>query len=191
MLSDLRIRFRSLFRRATVEHELDDELRSHVDQQVERYMRARMCRKEALRRVRLEFGGIEQVREDCRDARGVSFFKSLAQDLRYAVRQMRQSPAFTLLTMLIMTLGIGINTTIFSLVYHVLLEPLSFPQANHLFAIWARSDAEGNARIASSGLDFLDYHDHTKSCRPASAGAPTIRSGFLCRWIPPTKLPST
>jgi putative ABC transport system permease protein len=88
---------------------------------------------------------------------------TLIQDLRFALRQMRRSPAFTLLTTLILTLGIGINTAIFSLVYHILLEPLPFPQPDQLYAVWARSDAEGNARIASSGPDFLDYHDQTKS----------------------------
>jgi len=84
MLSSLSIRLRSLFHRARVELELDDELRFHMDQQAEKYMHAGMSREEALRCVRLEFGGIEQVREDCRDALGVSFPESLAQDLRYA-----------------------------------------------------------------------------------------------------------
>src|SRR5580704_8254961 len=130
MLSDLYIRLRSLFRRAEVEQELDDELRFHREQQAGKYMRAGMSRDEALRKVRLDFGGLEQVKEDCRDARGVSFLESLAQDLRYGFRMLAKAPAFTAIIILTLTLGIGANTAIFTLVNAVMLRsiPVRDPQ---------------------------------------------------------------
>ncbi len=70
MLSDLLFRFRSLFRRSTVEKELDEELRFHLEQQVEKHLRSGLTREEAMRRSRLEFGGLDQVSENCREARG-------------------------------------------------------------------------------------------------------------------------
>ena len=124
MLSDLYIRVRSLFRRTKVEAELDDELRFHQEQQADKYLRAGMSQEEALRQVRLDFGGFEQVKEDCREARGTSFIESLAQDLRYGLRMLGRSPAFTAIIILTLTLGIGANTAIFTLVDAVMLRSL-------------------------------------------------------------------
>ena len=75
MLDDLRFRLRALFRRKAVETELEEELRFHFDQEVEKYMRSGMTEEEARRRARLAFGGHEQVKEDCREARGTSFIE--------------------------------------------------------------------------------------------------------------------
>ena len=70
MLSDLVFRFRSLFRRGAVENELDEELRFHLEQQVERHVRSGLTREEATRQTRLQFGGLGHVKEDCRESRG-------------------------------------------------------------------------------------------------------------------------
>jgi hypothetical protein len=115
MLTDLLFRFRSLFRRKTVEEELDDELRFHFDREVEKHMNSGLAREEALRRARLAFGGLDQVKEECRQARGVSALETTIQDLRYAIRGMRRSPAFTAVAVLTLGLGTGAISTVFTL----------------------------------------------------------------------------
>jgi putative ABC transport system permease protein len=132
MLSDLYIRLRSLFHRAKVEEDLDDELRFHIEKQMEKYLQIGASRDEASRRVRLEFGGIEQVKEDCREARGVTVVETLIQDTRYALRAFRRTPSFTVVVLVTLALGIGANTAIFSLVDGIMLRPLPYPHSDEI-----------------------------------------------------------
>jgi hypothetical protein len=90
MLSDILIRLRAQFRRSEVDGELDDEMRFHFDQLVEKFVQAGLPVAEARRRANLEFGGFEQVKQECREARGTYFLETLARDISYSLRMLRK-----------------------------------------------------------------------------------------------------
>ncbi|HEY6386599.1 MAG TPA: permease prefix domain 1-containing protein, partial [Candidatus Acidoferrum sp.] len=132
MFSDLLFRFRALFQRKTVEAELDEELRSHFVNQVEQFIASGVPREQAIRRARLEFGGYEQLKEECRDARGVNFIETLIRDVRFGFRAMKRSPGLTLVAVLSLALGIGANTAMFSLLDAILLKSLPVQNPSRL-----------------------------------------------------------
>jgi len=157
VFNDLFFRLRSLLRREVVESEMDAELRFHFDQQVAKHIKSGLTREEAIRRARIEFGGHEQLKEQCRDARGVNFIETLLQDVRYALRMLRSSPGFTAVTILTLALGIGANTAIFSVIDSVLLRPLPYGNPGSLVLIWETCSQPANFHNVVSPPDFLDW----------------------------------
>jgi predicted permease len=139
MISDLLYRMRALFRRKSMEAELGEELRAHFEHQVEKHIQSGLTREEAARRARMEFGGLEQVKEECREARGVSLVESAARDVSYAVRILRHRPVFAAVAVLTLALGIGANTAMFSVMDVMLLRalPVKNPQELVEFVRWA------------------------------------------------------
>ncbi len=124
--------WRRLLQRGRVERQLEAELRDHLERLADDYRRSGLSEQEARRKARLEFGGLEQVKEDCRDARGTRWLEEIAQDLRYGLRLLRQSPAFTLVAVASLALGIGANSAIFALVDGVLLKTLPVREPERL-----------------------------------------------------------
>jgi len=147
--------WRRFLKRDRMERQLEAELRFHLERQVADKIRDGMTETEARRSARMEFGGLDQVKEECRDARGTRWIETLMQDMRFALRTLLRSPAFTTVAVLTLALGIGANTAVFTVVHGVLLRPLPFPEPEKLFLI---SDLpRNNPYLTAAGLSDRDY----------------------------------
>jgi predicted permease len=182
MWSDLNIRIRSLFRKDRVEEELDDELRFHLEHQLEKYVSNGMSREEARRQIRLEFGTIDQVKEQCRDAQGIAMLTTLAQDVRYGLRILRRSPGFTAMTVLILALGIGANTAVFSILDAVLLRPLPYKNADRLVVVWQRVPPEKIGMVFDTYRMFDEWSRSSHSFEKLAAATWARDAGALLSW---------
>src|SRR6195256_7090854 len=135
-------------------------------------MTAGATRSEAERCARMEFGSIDGARDDCRQARGVSFVDALGQDLRYALRVLRRSPGFALLCIGIMAVGIGANTAIFSVVNAVLLRPLPYREPTQLVRVYSEFPTMQLRKFWLSPPELLDIQKEAKSWEAIGAWAP-------------------
>jgi putative ABC transport system permease protein len=164
----LPLRLRSLLRRGQVEQELDEELRYHLERQIEENLGKGMADREARQAALRAMGGIEQQKERCRDMRRVNFIEDLMQDLRYGLRVLAKSPVFTAVGVLTLALGIGANTAIFSVVNGLLLRPLPFRDAGRLVMLWEVSP-EGRHQNTTSRANFRAWREQNTAFESMAA----------------------
>jgi putative ABC transport system permease protein len=153
---------RNLFFPRSVEVDLDREVHSHLEMLTEENIRAGMQPKEAQRAARLELGGVEQVKEQVREERVGNWLRSVISDCRCGVRQLQKNPGFTTVTVLTLALGVGANTAMFSMVYGVVLRPLPFKDAGHLYTLWERNTKMGYEQNPPAAGNFRDWRDRNR-----------------------------
>ncbi len=142
--------YQRLFQRARTEGQLDAELRFHLERQIADYVASGIAPEEARRRARLEFGGLDQVKEECRDVGAARFVETVIQDLRYGLRQLRGNPGFTAVAVITLALGIGANTAIFSVINAVMLRMLPVRQPARLVQIGFQGKHAGESFVGES-----------------------------------------
>src|ERR1700745_1068687 len=157
------LRLRSLFHWAEADQELDDELRDHLQRKTEEYVAKGMTQEEEHRLAGLDLGGMEENKENCRDARRVNWIQDVSQDLHFGLRMLRKSPGFTAIAGLTLAFGIGTNIAVFSMVNALLLHPYRFHNLDSLVLLWQNRDIdEGpDARRISLG-DVTDLRANSQ-----------------------------
>jgi putative ABC transport system permease protein len=160
-LRTLFLRVRNLFHREHLDSELNDELATHLAMHVDDNISAGMAPEEARRDALLKLGGIEQAKESFRDHRGLPFLETLLQDVRFGLRTLRRAPGFAAIAILTLALGIGSTTAIFSVVYGVLLRPLSYPKPDQIVRLWEVNSAGG--RMSFADPNFIDVRSELRS----------------------------
>ena len=147
--------------------DLRDEIRSHIDMQTEDNLRAGMNPREAQRQARLKFGNVEAARQSYRDQRGLPRIEAFWRDIRYGVRGLAKSPGFTTVAILMLGLGIGANTAIFSVVNTVLLQPLAYPEPDRLVTLVMNTS--GGPGINFSIPEFMNFRRQTEVFQDVAA----------------------
>ena len=158
----LPLRLRSLLRRHKAELDLSEELQFHLQNQIDEYIARGMDPQEARRAAFRSLGGVEQVKEECRDARKMNLIENFVRDARLGLRMLQRNPGFTVLVILCLTLGIGANTAVFSWVEGLLLRP--YPLVSHQERLVALSGTVGEEREQTSWPDLLDVQRSCALC---------------------------
>ena len=152
-------RLRPWLRRAQVERELHAELAFDIERRVEALVAGGMRETQARRQARLDFGGLDQAKEECRDARTVAAFEGVLQDIRYGIRALRKSPGFVAVAVLSLALGIGVNTAIFSAVDAAVLRALPYGDPDRVVMVWEDANRIGLGKNWPSPGNFRDWKD--------------------------------
>ena len=165
---------RRLFSRKQLERDLDKELRFHFESQVADKVHSGIPESEARRLTHLEFGGIDQIKEGCRESRGTMWLELIAQDIRYGLRQLRKAPGFTFTAVLTLALGIGANTAIFVFINAVLIKPLPYKDPSRLVHLY-----ESIPLGPRFHLSYPDYQDWKRDNKVFNSLDVYMPEGFM------------
>ena len=153
--SDCKLRIRALWQRRRVDVELEEELRFHLTMQAQKNLASGMDAPDAKRAAGIQFGGYQQVKEECRDARGLNLLHSLWEDSRYAFRGFRRTPGFVLTVVATIALGLGLNTTVFTFFNTYVLQPMSVRDPHNLYQFtWRKANGDGHQFTWQEFQDF-------------------------------------
>jgi putative ABC transport system permease protein len=158
----LPLRLRSLFRKGKAELELSDELQFHLQNQIDDFVSQGMNPQEARRAALQSLGGVEQIKEECREMRPTNLIENFLQDVRFGFRMLRRSPGFTVLTILCLTLGIGANAAVFSWIEGILFRP--YPLVSHQERLVTLTGTVRDDRDETSWPDLLDVKRSCTLC---------------------------
>ena len=152
--------FRRIFRKQETERQLDSELSFHLEQRIAERVAAGEAPQEARRQAQIEFGGMESIKQECRESHRIHLLETLLQDLRYGVRQLLHSPGFTVVAVFTLAIGIGATAAIFSFVNAVLLKPLPYPHPERIVSVWEKAPQFDTNFIST--LNFLDWRQQSR-----------------------------
>src|SRR2546423_2722829 len=155
-------RLRALLHRGAAERELDEELRFHLDMETEKNVRTGMNPSDARHRALRDFGGMQPTKEAHRDVRG-RWLEELVADTRYALRTLRRAPVLATAAILTLALGVGANTTIFSAVNAVVLQPLPFSHPDRLVMLWEENPEKGWHQQLCAPANVLDWKEQVRA----------------------------
>ncbi len=156
-------RILAFFRKREEDSKLDSEVASHLEFAIEENLKRGMSPEEARRQALVRFGGVQQAREQQREARGLPWLDVLGQDLRFTLRTLKRDKAFTTVAVLILALGIGANIVVFSVVNTILLRPLPFPNPQELVRITPKKATCGESCRTYSADATAEYRQRNKS----------------------------
>ena len=164
---------RTLFTRNRFERELESELKFHLEKAYQENLQQGLSEAEAERLARLSLGGIERTRSQVRETGTPFFFESVLHDLRFGLRRLLRRPGFTAIALLLLTLGIGATTTIFSIIKTTLLQPLPYDDPDRLCRLWQRNDDRGWSMMSFSESNYLDFVRLNRTFQQVGAYAST------------------
>ncbi len=173
-LRALFVRLRGVFAHGEADRELADELESHLQMHIDDNLHSGMTEEEARRQALIRFGGLEQAKQACRERQGLPGVETLWQDLRFGLRVLRKSPAFTIVAVLTLAFGIGANTALFSVVNAVLLNPLPYPHPEELVTVHAAKQ-----NFTEGSISYPNFRDWQKDNKTLAALAVSRGTGFI------------